>query len=153
MRLPKSGGFIARLWILCIIGTVFAGICFDTMQTDSCLAYQNAGNAAATDGAGGGLGDDTAVSPALRGTRRGIPAGQAYVSEISQQGGCALVPRKTAQRTISRNLFGGTLLLFGGIFLSAFFSGRITLFRDGLREVISNTVILRYIHVQDGEKA
>lgn len=154
MQFYRSRGFIARFWALCIICAVFAGICFDNIQADSCFAYQNTGDAAFTLDAFGSSCDGKAVYSSLRGERRGIPVGQAYIPEISLQNAYVFMPRKTAQRTIFRGLFGSTFFLLPGrIFISAFFSRQITLFSDGLCEVISNTVILRYIHGQDGAKA
>lgn len=154
MRFHKSGGFITGLWSLCIICAVFAGICFDNVQADSCLADQTAGNPAETAVVSGSFCGGTAAPSVLRGVRRGVLSGQAYVSEISVQGGYAFIPRKTAQRAASRSLLGSVLfLLLGGIFLSAFFSRQTAFFSDGLCEVISNTVILRYIHGQDGAKS
>lgn len=153
MSLSGKRGSAARLWILCIICTVFWGICFDNVQADSCLAYQNAGNIAVTAGSGG-FGAETAEAAELRAARRGIPAGQSYVSELSAQGSYAFIPRKTTQRTNSRSVFGSILfILFGAAFLSAFLYRQAAFFADGLSEIISNTVILRYIHGQDGAKA
>lgn len=154
MRQRKSGGFTAGLWILCIICTVFTGICFDNAQADSCLAYLNTADTAFASGVSGSACGETGVFPAFRGGERGIPAGQAYISEISVQGGYAYIPRKTVRRTATRSLSGGVFfLLSGGIILSALCPGQTAFFSDGLCEVISNTVILRYIHGQDGEKA
>lgn len=154
MSFPEKGGFTARLWILCIICTVFWGICFDNVQADSCLAYPNAEEAAVTAGIDSSFCAETAETPALRAAERGIPAGQAYVPELSVQGGYAFIPRRTTQRTNSRSVFGSIFfLLFGGVFLSAFFDRQAALFSDGLSEIVSNTVILRYIHGQDGAKA
>lgn len=154
MSLPEKGGFTARVWILCIICTVFWGICFDSVQADSCLAFSDAAGEAVTAGIGSGLCAETAATPALRAAERGIPAGQAYVPELSVQGGYAFIPRRTTQRTNSRSVFGSILfMLFCGIFLFAFFDRQAILFSDGLSEIVSNTVILRYIHGQDGAKA
>lgn len=99
MSLSKRGGFAARLWILCIICSVFAGICFDNVRADSCLAYQNAGEMPHISGDSENLCNsynESAVSLTLQGAERGIPSGQAYVPEGSVQGGYALIPRKTA---------------------------------------------------------
>lgn len=153
MSLPEKGGSAARLWILCIICTVLWGICFDNVQADSCLAYPNA-EEAVTAGIDSGLCAEMAATPALRVAERGIPAGQAYVSELSVEGGYTFIPRRTTQRTYSRSVFGGVLfMLLCGIFLSASFYRYTAFFQYGLSEIISNTVILRYIHGQDGAKA
>lgn len=157
MSLSKRGGFAARLWILCIICSVFAGICFDNVRADSCLAYQNAGEMPLISEDSDNLCNsynEAAVSLTLLGAERGIPSGQAYVPEGSVQGGYALIPRKTTQRAGARNaLYSVFFILVGAILFSTDFCRRRTFFSDGLCEIISNTVILRYIHGQDGEKA
>lgn len=154
MSLPEKRGFTVSLWILCMIGAIFAGICFDNVQAGSWLAYQNTGEATVAPGVSDSFCDETAKASAICAERRGIEAGQAYVSEMSPQGGYTFLPRKTAQRTNSHRVFAGMLfMLFGGIFFTAFFFRQAVFFQGGLSEIVSNTVILRYIHGQDGEKA
>lgn len=147
MRFGKNGRFTGRLWILCTICALLLGICFENTQADSSFAYLNL-----SDKVCGGVGD--IGSSALRAVHRGIPAQQAYVPEDSVQSSHALAPRRTARRTGSRGSFADVCcILPAGIFLSLSFFRQAAFFFDGLPEVISNTVILRYIHVQDGEKA
>lgn len=144
MRLNRNRGFIAQLWILCIICTAILGICFDNTQTDSCLAYQ--------DIISGGI--DNVGASVLLSPQKGVQTQQAYVPESFGLGSYALAPRKTTQRTNPRSVFGSALfILLPGIFSSSLFFGQTAFFSDGICGVISNTVILRYIHGKDGAKA
>lgn len=153
MSPSEKRGSMAGLWILCMVCMILAGICFDNVQAGSWLAYQSTGEAAAS-GVSASSCDKTANPSAVRTARRGIETGQAYVSEISMQGGYTFLPRKTTQRTNSRSVFVGMfIMLFGGIFFTANFFRQAVFFSGGLSEIVSNTVILRYIHGQDGEKA
>lgn len=145
MRLEKNQRSAALLWILCAICVLFSRICFDNVQTDPYFAYREA----AAEGA-----DHAADASAFSAPRRGVQAQQAYVPENGVQDGCAYLPRRTAQRTNPRNAFGSvSFLLLFGMFSAFCFSRHTIFFSEGLNEIISNTVILRYIHGQDGEKA
>jgi len=85
---------------------------------------------------------------------KGVPAQQAYVSEASCQGSSAFVPRKATHRINLRCSFGNASgILSSGAFSDTLLLGRAALSFDGLCEVASNTVILQYIHRQDGEKS
>lgn len=153
MRFERNGRSAGRLWILCTICALLLGICFENVQADSSLAYLDLPDMAADAVVSGAFHAETEPS-ALCTPQRGIPTQQAYVPESSVQSGYALVPRRTARRTGSRGSFADvSCILLTGIFLSVFFFRQAVYFFDGLCEVISNTVILRYIHVQDGEKA
>lgn len=154
MSLPEKRGSTGSLWILCMVCMILAGICFDNVQAGSWLAYQNTGEAADASGVFASSGGETAKPSAVCTARRGIQTGQAYVSEISLQGGYAVLPRKTTQRTNSRSAVAGMfIMLLGGVFFTAFFVRQTVFFSDGLSQIVSNTVILHYIHGQDGEKA
>ncbi len=187
MCFERNGRSANRFWILCTICALLLGICFDSLQADSSLAYRDLADTTAEmavpDASDAGKAADTAVQctagteavfpgdrdagaafpgvshtgterSALCASQRGIPVQQAYVSESSCQGNNALVPRRTAKRTSSRGICGDIFgVLSAGELSFGLFSGRIALFTDGLCEVISNTVILHYIHGQDGEKA
>lgn len=84
--------------------------------------------------------------------QKGIPA-QAYVPTGQTQGNAELIPRKTAQRINSRYSTNNAAgILSAGVFSDTFFSGQTARSLDGSCEVFSNTVILHYIHRQDGEK-
>lgn len=145
MRFEKNQRSTAFLWILCAICVLFSRICFDNVQTDPYLAYREA--------AAGGA-DHAADTSAFSAPQRGVQAQQAYVPENNVQDGYAYLPRRTAQRTNTRNIFGSvSFLLLFWMFSVVFFSRHTIFFSDGLNEIISNTVILRYIHGQDGEKA
>ncbi len=167
---------ITLLWVLCTICTLFSRICFDNTQADSSLAYADivfdidaAGTELVSDSSAAVSGSIAAVHPyqapivcidgtiketALRSAPKGVSAQQAYVSESSVQGSTAFIPRKTAQRINPRGTFSNASgILPEGIFSDTFFSGRSARSSDGICEIISNTVILRYIHRQDGEKA
>lgn len=137
---------VTLLWVLCTICTLFSRICYDNMQTDSSLAYADIA-----------VGSDAAsedLVSALCSAPKGVPAQQAYVSESSCQGSTAFIPRKTAQRINPRGTCGDTFgILPEGIFSDTFSAGLRALSSDGLCEIVSNTVILQYIHKQDGEKA
>ena len=167
MRFERSGRSIDRLWILCTICALLLGICFDSVRADSSLAYRDFAEAAEGTAASGVFGADTTLEGTVPGVfhagmapsalcapQKGIPAQQAYVSEGAAQGNSAIMPRRTAQRTSSRSICRGFYgALSAEIFSFELFSGRMPLFADGLCEIISNTVILQYIHWQDGEKA
>lgn len=85
-------------------------------------------------------------------TQKGIPA-QAYVPTGQTQGNIAFILRKTAQRINSRYSTNNAAdVLPAGVFSDTFFSGQTARSLDGSCEVFSNTVILHYIHRQDGEK-
>lgn len=146
MSMKKNRRSAALLWILCAICVLFSRICFDNVQTDPYLAYLEA--------AAGGT-DRTADASAFSAPQRGVQTQQAYVPEnYAQDGGYAYLPRKTAQRTSVRSVINSvSCLLTAGIFSSVLFFGHTVFFSDGLCGIISNTVILRYIHGQDGEKA
>ena len=145
MHLEKNRRSAVFLWILCAICVFSSRICFDNVQPDPYLAYQEA--------AVSGM-DRAADTSAFTAPRRGVQAQQVYVPENYVQNGYACLPRKTAQRTNVRNVFGSvSFLLLPGMFFAAHFSRHTIFFSDGLNEIISNTVILRYIHGQDGEKA
>ncbi len=147
MRLGRNGRPAGRLWILCTICALLLGICFENVQADSSFAYLNLSDEICEGGA------DVGAS-AIRGAQKGIPEQQAFVPENTVQNGHALAPRRTARRAGARGNFAAvSCILAAGIFLSLFFFSQAAFFFDGLCEVVSNTVILRYIHVQDGEKA
>lgn len=148
MRFNRKGKSTNLMWILCTICTLLLGICFHNVETDSYLAYQDL-----TFGSIDSSAEYVAAS-VLCSTQKGVPVQQFYISENSCQGSSALVPRKTTQRTLSRSACGASSnVLLMGICSSAFFFGQEALSFGGLCEVISNTVILHYIHRQDGEKA
>lgn len=135
------------VWILCTICILFSRICFDDVQTDPYSAYRGSFSG----GANAGRSSDTS---ALSAPLKGVQTQQAYVPESCAQGGLAYLPRKTASRTSARSIFGSAaFLLLSELFFAFFFFGHTVVFPDGLDEIISNTVILRYIHGQDGEKA
>lgn len=94
----------------------------------------------------------TVGGDALDAPQKGIPA-QAYVPTGQTQGNAAFIPRKTAQRINSRySTNNASGILPAGVFSDTFFSGQTARSLDGSCEVFSNTVILHYIHRQDGEK-
>lgn len=99
-------------------------------------------------------GCDVIAENMLRAARKGVPAQNAYVPESSAQGSTAFVPRKSAQRVNSRSTAGSISgVLPAETDANTLFSGQSALSYDGLCEVTSHTVILRYIHNQDGRKA
>ncbi len=143
MRLKKNGKSAAWMWALCTICILFSRICFDNGQADPYLAYQET--------APGSAGQEAEVS-VFNTTQKGIPA-QAYVPTGQTQGNAAFIPRKTAQRINSRYSTNNAAgILPAGVFSDTFFSGQTARSLDGSCEVFSNTVILHYIHRQDGEK-
>ena len=147
MRFEKNGRSGSRLWILCTICALLLGICFDSVQADSSLAYRDFAEAACDSG-------EYAGASALGAAKKGIPAQQAYVSETRGQGNNAIIPRRSARRTVSGRILGSVFGILSAEKISlSYFFGPISLFTDGLCEIISNTVILQYIHGQDGEKA
>lgn len=165
MRLKKNGKGAAWMWALCTICILFSRICFDNVQADPYLACQETApgstgqeSADFTSGV-----EQTADLSAFRAfqesevsvfntTQKGIPA-QAYVPTGQTQGNTALIPRKTAQRINSRYSTNNAAgILPAGVFSDTFFSGQTARSLDGSCEVFSNTVILHYIHRQDGEK-
>lgn len=162
MRLKKNGKGAAWMWALCTICILFSRICFDNVQADPYLAYQETAPGTDAISSGGMYGEagrvsfdrvcKTAGSVALDAPQKGIPA-QAYVPTGQTQGNAAFIPRKTAQRINSRystnNVSG---ILPAGVFSDTLFSGQTARSLDGSCEVFSNTVILHYIHRQDGEK-
>lgn len=147
VRFERNGRSAGRWWILCTICALFLGICFENVQADSSFAYLNLSDKTCESGG------ETGAS-ALHAAKKGMPAQQAYVPENTVQNSHALAPRRTARRTGVRGNFAAvSCILSAGIFLPLFFFRQVFFFFDGLCEVVSNTVILRYIHVQDGEKA
>lgn len=135
------------MWILCTICALLLGICFENVQADSSFAYLNLSDTVSDSEGNAGM-------SILHAVQRGIPDQQAYVPEDSVQSGHALAPRRTVRRTGARGSFADvSCTLPAGIFLLLFFFRQLIFFFDGLCGVVSNTVILRYIHVQDGEKA
>lgn len=165
MRLKKNGKSAAWMWALCTICILFSRICFDNGQADPYLAYQEtAPGSAGQETAGVVSGAErTADVSAFRAfqeaeasvfntTQKGIPA-QAYVPTGQTQGNAAFIPRKTAQRINSRYSTNNAAgILPAGVISDTFFSGQTARSLDGSCEVFSNTVILHYIHRQDGEK-
>lgn len=176
MRLKKNGKSAAWMWALCTICILFSRICFDNGQADPYLAYQetapgSAGQEVAVLAFGAGQETAGFVSGAERTedvsafrafqeaeasvfntAQKGIPA-QAYVPTGQTQGNAAFIPRKTAQRINSRYSTNNAAgILPAGVFSDTFFSGQTARSLDGSCEVFSNTVILHYIHRQDGEK-
>ena len=87
MRFEKNGRSGSRLWILCTICALLLGICFDSVQADSSLAYRDFAEAACDSG-------EYAGASALGAAKKGIPAQQAYVSETGGQGNNAIIPRR-----------------------------------------------------------
>lgn len=163
MRLrSKRGnrGTITLLWVLCIICTLFSRICFDGTQTDPSLAYSDIvfdGStiiSAEPEYSPSDIGTNGSLRSVFCAAPKGVPAQQAYVSETSSQGSTAFVPRKTAQRINPRSAISSVDgIMPSEIFSDIFLSGRPALSSVGLCEITSHTVILRYIHRQDGEKA
>lgn len=179
MHLKKKGKGTARMWALCIICILFSRICFDNVQADPYLAYRETASgsvygAAGASSPGSVYGAAGASSPgstygeagrasfdrvcktvggdALGAPKKGIPA-QAYVPAGQTQGNAAFIPRKTAQRINSRySTNNASGILPAGVFSDTFFSGQRAGSLGGSCEVFSNTVILYYIHRQDGEK-
>lgn len=179
MRLKKNGKGAAWMWALCIICILCSRICFDNVQADPYLACQEtapgsvygAVGASFSDSVYGGTGTassggvygeagrasfdrgcKTVGGDALDAPQKGIPA-QAYVPTGQTQGNAAFIPRKTAQRINSRySTNNASGILPAGVFSDTFFSGQTARSLDGSCEIFSNTVILHYIHRQDGEK-
>lgn len=167
MHLKKKGKGTARMWALCIICILFSRICFDNVQADPYLAYwetasgsvygaAGASSPGSTYGEAGRASFDrvckTVGGDALGAPQKGIPA-QAYVPAGQTQGNAAFIPRKTAQRINSRySTNNASGILPAGVFSDTFFSGQRAGSLGGSCEVFSNTVILYYIHRQDGEK-
>lgn len=138
------------VWILCTICILFSRICFDDVQTDPYLACRGSfsGSADAADA------ERTSDGAAFSAPLKGVQTQQTYVPEHGVQSGCAYLPRKASSGTnVRRALGSAAVFLLSGMLFFALFFGPINLFSDGLDEIISNKVILRYIHGQDGEKA
>ena len=143
MRLKKKGISAVLIWILCIICILFSGICCDNVPADLCLAYQETALVSA---------ERDSVVTAFSTPQKGVPT-QAYVPKGQVQGNSALAPRKTVQRANLRCRSGNAAgILPERIFSGTHFLGQTARSFDGLCEVFSNTVILQYIHRQDGEK-
>lgn len=138
------------VWILCTICILFSRICFDDVQTDPYLACRGSFSGSADAADAERASDAAAFSAPLK----GVQTQQVYVPENYAGEGYAYFPRKASPRTSARSIFGGiSFLLLSWLLFAAPFFGRAVFWGDGLDEIISNTVILRYIHGQDGEKA
>ena len=132
------------MWALCTVCILFSRICFDNVQADPYLAYQETALESTR---------QAEDASAFSAPQKGVPVQQAYISESSGQGSSALAPRKTAQRINPRSNSNHTSgILPEGIFSDILSSGQAPCSFDGLCEVFSNTVIIHYIHRQDGEK-
>lgn len=135
------------VWILCTICILFSRICFDDVQTDPYLACRGSFSGSAD-------AERALKASAFSAPLKGVQTQQAYVPEHDVQSGCAYLPRKMSSKTSARSILGSISFLFlSGLFFAAFFLRKTVAFGDGLDEIISNKVILRYIHGQDGEKA
>lgn len=144
MRLKKNRKHTALVWILCSICILFSRVCFDNVQADPYLAYQETVS---------GITGQAADASVFGAPQKGVPSQQAYVPEGSGQSSLVLVPRRMAQR-INPRCYNSDVsgILPGGHLSDTLFSGHTALSFDGLSENFSNTVILHYIHGQDGEK-
>ncbi len=154
MRLKKKGISAVLIWILCIICILFSGICCDNVPADLCLAYQETALVSAErDPVVTAFSTPQKEDASVFSTpQKGVPT-QAYVPKGQVQGNSALAPRKTVQRANLRCRSGNAAgILPERIFSGTHFLGQTARSFDGLCEVFSNTVILQYIHRQDGEK-
>lgn len=129
------------LWILCVL---LFGMCFDSVGADSFSAsapsYEEEGVLSG--------------AASLHARRRIPPAEQAYAPKAMNHGETVLVPCQAMRRSPSRP---GRGLVFAALSGDSFSVHGASVRRAdspaGFHEVTSNTVIIGYIHRQDGEKA
>lgn len=128
------------LWILCVL---LFGMCFDSVGADSFLAFAPS----CEDEISSGM-------ASLHAQRRTSPAEQAYAPKALNPSETALAPCHSMRRSPSRP---GRGLVFAALSEESLSGLRASVRRAdspvGFHEVASNTVIIGYIHRQDGEKA
>lgn len=128
------------LWILCVL---LFGMCFDSVGADSFLASAPSCEDGSLPGAA-----------SLHARRRTPPAEQAYAPKALSHAETALAPCQAMRRSPSRP---GRGLVFAALSEASYSacgaSVRAAGSPVGFHEVVSNTVIICYIHRQDGEKA
>ena len=144
MRLYRKPACL--IWILCFL---LFGMCFDSVGADSFSACHSL-SAYPPSCEGGSL----SGSAALHAQRRNPPVEQAYAPKAMGHGDSVLGPCQAMRRSPSRP---GRGLVFAALSESSVSQGGTSARRAdspvGFHEVASNTVIISYIHRQDGEKA
>lgn len=134
MRRYKKPVFL--LWILCVL---LFGMCLDSIGADSYSAYSSSCEGSAA---------------SLHAQHRNSPVEQAYAPKAQGTGEAALAPCQAMRRSPSR---AGRSLILAALWEDSF-SARVasvhsTVFPVDFHEITSNTVIISYIHRQDGAKA
>lgn len=140
MGLSKSRRLLSLSFLICAL---LFGMCFDSVQADSFLACQDSSQDSG----------DSSVAPALHRVQRAVPSEQAYTSRSLGQTQTALISRQTVRRLplrICRGFFHSLPVM---PFSPVRACGLVFYSYTDFHEIISNTVILSYIHSQDGEKA
>ncbi len=126
------------LWLLCVL---LFGMCFDSVGADSFLAFAPSREDGILSGAA-----------SLHARRGNPPAEQAYAPKAFSHGETAL-PTCQAMRTSPSGpqdcLRGAVRASYSACGASVRAAGSPV----GFHEVVSNTVIICYIHRQDGKKA
>lgn len=129
---------------LLIISLLLCGMCFETIQTDSSFVYSTSARPS---------GNASSVS-ILRSPYRTFSSGQVYSSETLGQRGIAAQIRQSDRRSIIKIGRSSYYPLWSAIptpqSFSASWGNRAP---ASLYTVHSNTVILGYIHRQDGQKS
>lgn len=133
---------------LLILPILFFGMCLDNVPADSFFGYSETAS-------GEGLSSDLVHAGSTSAYRflRDISAEQAYVPETLRTGDVVFAPRQTVRKSGIRICRGGcfaanTMDPLPLLFPPASGSDSHILFC----EIISNSVILDYIHRQDGQK-
>lgn len=137
----------SAICFLLILSMLFFGMCFDYAQADSFLACQEESASQA--------GHSYAHPvPGLRFAASSVPSEKAYVPKTFQTGRTILAPRPSVRRAGARmcRCAGFALIavdVLPRLFPPASGSDSHSIFR----EIISNTIIMTYIHSQDGQKS
>lgn len=131
------------VYLLSIICVLLFGVCFDSVEADSFLAYASSCE--------DGIPID---APALHPQRRNLPAEQVYAPKAQNPGETFLIPCQTARRNASRP---GRTFVFSTLLTDSLSPRAASLHLADVyvefHEISSHTAIISYIHRQDGEKA
>lgn len=140
-----SGSKRTSMPFLCLLCVLFIGMCLGTIPADSLLEYTNFPAADA---------ENALPASSIRSAGKAVPSAQVFEHRAFGQWEAALTFRHTTRRhsaRTGRNM--GSVLVTAGLFSLPVPRLTSPCFCELFQEVFSHTVILNYIHRQDGQKA
>lgn len=133
-----------HICFLLVISLLLCGMCFETIQTDSSFVCSTSDK----------YPNSTPPASTLRSPSKAFPSEQVYSPETLGQREVAAGIRQSARRSIVKMGRGNYYTLWTAVIIPQSFSAAsINYNHTAMHAVRSNTIILGYIHHQDGKKS